>query len=125
MARGVNQVILLGRMTRDIEIRETPSGKAVGNFSLAVNRGKEEVDFIEMTAWEKTAEIMAQYTQKGSQLVVVGSLRQETWEDKDSGKKRSKLTVTAHDVTFVGGKGDTENVPTDVDDEISLENIPF
>lgn len=129
MARSVNQVILLGRMTRDIEVRATTSGKSIGDFSLAVDRGNDEADFFDVVAWEKTAELLQQYTQKGSKVLVQGRIRQESWDDKETGKKRSKVVVVAQDVTFLDAKGESTGkdvVPTDIDDKpIDLSEIPF
>lgn len=133
MARSVNQVILLGRITQDVEVRTTTSGKNVTQFSLAVDKAgsQEGADFFEVTAWDKLAELLAQYTQKGSKVLVQGRLQQDTWDDKDTGKKRSRVTVTANDVTFLDSKqdGNTNSkdvVPTDIDDKpIDLSEIPF
>jgi single-strand DNA-binding protein len=143
MAKSINQVILLGRLTRDPEERTTSSGKTVVNFSLAVDRaGKDDgADFFEITAWEKLGELVTQYLGKGRPCVVQGRLRQETWDDKDSGKKRSKISITATDITFLGSKSDEpvidrsesqENLDADeypdddiVDKPIDLSEIPF
>lgn len=131
MAKSVNQVILLGRLTADVELRSTASGKNVASFSLAVDRNGEGADFFEITAWEKTAELLQQYTGKGSKILVQGRLQQESWDDKDSGKKRSKVTVVANDVTFLDSKQTSENTSTDtivedIDDKpIDLSEIPF
>jgi len=131
MAKSVNQVTLLGRITNDIEVRTTTSGKNVAQFSLAVDKmgSQEGADFFEVTAWEKLAELLGQYTQKGSKILVLGRLQQETWDDKDTGKKRSKVVVTANDVTFLDNKSDSKPrdvAPTDIDDKpIDLSEIPF
>jgi single-strand DNA-binding protein len=131
MAKSVNQVILLGRLTADVELRSTASGKNVASFSLAVDRNGEGADFFEITAWEKTAELLQQYTGKGSKILVQGRLQQESWDDKDSGKKRSKVTVVANDVTFLDSKQTSENasqdtIVEDIDDKpIDLSEIPF
>lgn len=133
MAKSVNQVILLGRIVQDIEVRTTTSGKNVAQFSLAVDKAgsQEGADFFEVTAWEKLAELLGQYTHKGSKVLVQGRLQQDSWDDKDSGKKRSKVTVTANDVTFLDSKqdGNTESkdfAPTDIEDKpIDLSEIPF
>lgn len=131
MAKSVNQVTLLGRITNDVEVKTTTSGKNVTQFSLAVDKAgnQEGADFFEVTAWEKLAELLGQYTQKGSKVLVLGRLQQETWDDKDSGKKRSKITVVANDVTFLDNKSDSQPrdvAPTDIDDKpIDLSEIPF
>jgi single-strand DNA-binding protein len=101
---GYNQVVLLGNLTADPELRYTPNGTAVTDLRLAVNetrRGEEVTLFIDVTAWDKTAEACGQYISKGSQILVAGRLRQETWEDRDTGKKRSKISVTANTVQFL------------------------
>lgn len=131
MAKSVNQVTLLGRITNDIEVRTTASGKNVVQFSLAVDKmgNQEGADFFEVTAWEKLAELLGQYTHKGSKILVLGRLQQESWEDKETGKKRSKIVVVANDVTFLDNKTDSQSkdvAPTDIDDKpIDLSQIPF
>lgn len=131
MAKSVNQVILLGRLTRDIELRATGTGKNVAELSLAVDRGNDETDFFDVVAWDKLAELVAQYTQKGSKVLVQGRIRQDTWDDKETGKKRSKVVVVATDVTFLDPKGEGQSqpkdvIPTDIDDKpIDLSEIPF
>lgn len=145
MARSINQVILMGRLTHDPEMRTTPSGKNVCTFSIAVDRmtRDDQADFFSVTAWEKTAELVNQYLSKGSRCLVQGRLRQESWEDKESGKRRSRVEVVANDVTFLdsagGGSGSNRSddssssdssqkdvSPKDVDDSpIDLSEIPF
>lgn len=147
MARGINQVILMGRLTRDPETRSTSSGKTVTSFSLAVDRGgqDDQADFFDVTAWEKTGELVAQYLSKGRRVLVQGRLRQDSWDDKDTGKKRSKVEVVAFDVTFLDGpsgenggnvapaaapsgnkKKSDDVVIEDIDDKpIDLSEIPF
>jgi single-strand DNA-binding protein len=109
-----NQVTIIGNLTRDPEIRYTPKGSAVGDVSLAVNRkyktdsgeAKEETTFVDCTAWGKTAELIGQYCKKGNPLFIVGRLQQDTWEDKATGQKRSKLKVVIENMQFLGGKSD-------------------
>lgn len=148
MARSINQVILMGRLTRDPETRTTASGKNVTSFSLAVDRNTQEdqADFFDVTAWEKLGDLVAQYLSKGRRCLVQGRLRQDSWEDKETGKKRSRVEVVATDVTFLDGPNDgagnsgggqsrpqpsqskgTDNAPTDVDTSapIDLSEIPF
>jgi single-strand DNA-binding protein len=108
MAKGFNKVILMGNLTRDPEVRTTPSGQSVTNFSLAVNRTwrgqdgtqQESVSYIDCVAWGKTGEIIAQYMQKGRALLVSGRLDQRSWEQ--DGQKRSKVEVIVEDFNFVG-----------------------
>lgn len=107
----LNSVVLVGRLVRDPELRYTPQGAAVGEFTLATNRrftkkdGEkvEEVAFIDVVAWNRLAEISAEYLKKGRMVVVLGQLTQDRWEDKDTGQKRSKIRVLASTVQFLGG----------------------
>ena len=111
MARSFNQVILMGNLTRDPELRQTPNGQNVCSFSLALNRSfkgsdgewKEATDFIDIIAWGPLGERVAQYLTKGRPCLVNGRLQSSSWE-KD-GQKRSKVEVVAQDVTFLGGAG--------------------
>ncbi|MFZ3009429.1 MAG: single-stranded DNA-binding protein [Candidatus Microsaccharimonas sp.] len=105
MAKSINQVILMGRLTRDPEQRTTTTGKVIANFSIAVDRGGQDdaADFFEITAWEKLGELVMQYLGKGRRVLVQGRLRQDSWDDKETGKKRSRVEVTATDVTFLDG----------------------
>lgn len=145
MARSINQVILMGRLTRDPEQRTTSTGKTIASFSIAVDRGGESdtADFFEITAWEKLGELVIQYLAKGRRVLVQGRLRQDSWDDKETGKKRSRVEVTATDVTFLDGPSDGagSNQPSspsnaaqknddvvieDIDDKpIDLSEIPF
>lgn len=152
MAKGFNKVTLMGNLTRDPEVRTTPSGQSVANFSLAVNRTwrdangqtQEAVSYIDCVAWGKAGEIIAQYMQKGRALLVSGRLDQRSWDDKESGAKRSKIEVVVEDFNFVdggsGGAGDgaapratasntkaSQPVVEDVIDDkpIDLSEIPF
>ena len=146
MAKSINQVILMGRLTRDPEVRTTTTGKTIASFSLAVDRGGQDdaTDFFEVTAWEKLGELVNQYLSKGRRCLVQGRLRQDSWDDKETGKKRSKVEVVATDVTFLDGPSgdrDSSSNPTsssnakkksddvvieDIDDKpIDLSEIPF
>ena len=140
MARSINQVILLGRLTRDPEQRTTASGKNVVSFSIAVDRQSQDdqADFFNITAWDKLGDLVMQYLSKGRRVLIQGRLRQDSWEDKDTGKRQSRIEVTASDVTFLDGpKGDNsgsaapkttkkEEVVTEIDDKpIDLSEIPF
>src|SRR6266566_7985667 len=114
MAKGFNKVILMGNLTRKPETRTTPNGQSVTSFGLAVNRTwrsqdgsqQEAVSFIDCVAWGKAGEIIAQYLDKGSAVLVSGRLDQRSWDDKESGQKRSKVEVVVEDFNFVGGRGD-------------------
>src|SRR5580693_6799904 len=104
-----NRVIIAGNLTRDPELRYTPKGSAVANFSLAVNRtwksesgeNKEEVSFIDIEAWGRQAEVIAQYMRKGRPLLIEGRLKQDTWEDKNTHQKQSKLKVVLESFSFI------------------------
>lgn len=109
---SVNKVMLLGNLTRDPELRYTPQGAAVCEFALALNhvytnkqtgQKVEEVSFIDIVAWGRTAELCAEYLKKGRQVHVEGRLKQDRWESPE-GKKMSKVRVTAEAVTFLGSR---------------------
>ena len=107
-----NKVIIGGRLTRDPDSRITPQGKHVANFSLAINEKRtdhtgnvvESVNFFDVTAWAKTAELVERYVKKGSTILVEGKLQQETWTDKATGQNRSKVSIRAESIQFVGTK---------------------
>lgn len=110
----VNKVILIGNLTRDPEIKHTSRGSAVTDIGLALNRvytsengeRKEETTFVEVTLWGRTAEIAGEYLKKGRQVYIEGRLQLDTWEDKQSGQKRSKLRVVAENMVLLNsGKG--------------------
>jgi len=135
----VNQVFLIGRLTHDMDLRFTTAGKAVGKFSIAVNKKrkiedqwKDEPGFFEIVLWGQLAEHLKQYLSKGKQIAVVGELTQERWE-KD-GQKRSKVTVTASSVQLLGGSsagsdggsGQTQEPQSSAGDGYPpYEDIPF
>lgn len=151
MARSFNQVILLGNLTRDPELRTIPSGQSVCSFSLALNRSykgadgnwQEATDYIDVVAWGPLGERVAQYLTKGRPALVNGRLQSRSWEQ--DGQKRSKVEVVANDVTFLGGRNDNDagsSAPSssskssskktddvvieDIGDEpINLDDIPF
>lgn len=109
----LNKVFLMGHLTRDPETSSTPSGTLVSKFGIAYNRKigegdnrREEVVFVDITAWARTAEIVQQYVHKGDPLFIEGRLSFDTWEDKNGGGKRSRLYVTAENVQLLGGKRD-------------------
>lgn len=153
MAKGFNKVILMGNLTRDVEMRTTSGGQNVASFSLAVTRSwrgqdgqqQEQTSFINCVAWGKAGEIIAQYTSKGSSLLVSGRLDQRSYEDKD-GNKRQAVEVVVEDFNFTGGRGGESGgnsgsysspapasasksddvVIDDIDDKpIDLSEIPF
>ena len=108
----LNKIILMGRLTRDPELRRTNSGTAVTSFSLAVDRdfksqsGEKETDFIDIVAWRSTAEFVSKYFTKGRMAVVEGRLQIRDWTDKDGGKRRS-AEVVADNVYFGDSKRDS------------------
>src|SRR5438105_6488413 len=112
MARSLNQVTLMGNLTRDPELRQTPSGQNVTSFSLALNRSykdasgesQEATDYIDIVAWGPLAERVAQYLSKGRRCLVQGRLQSRSWEQE--GQKRSKVEVLASDVTFLDSRGE-------------------
>ena len=151
MAKGFNKVILMGNLTRDVEVRTTASGQSVANFSLAISRSwrgqdgqqQDQTSFINCVAWGKVVDIIAQYVHKGSPLLVSGRLDQRSYQDKD-GNKRSAVEVVVEDFNFVGsGRSDNSSpsapssnqstnsksqdvVIEDIDDKpIDLSEIPF
>ncbi len=152
MARGFSKAIIMGNLTRDPEMRSTPSGASVCGFSVAVNRTfkdssgqqQEAVSFIDCSAWGKAGEIIAQYAKKGSGIMVSGRLDQRSWEDKE-GQKRSRVEIVVEDFNFIGGgnrsgsgdgnytggsdtasAGSSDVAPSDIsDDPIDLSEIPF
>ncbi|MBC7835196.1 MAG: single-stranded DNA-binding protein [Phycisphaerales bacterium] len=112
MANSYNKVILMGNLTRDLELRYTPNNTAVANFGVAVNREwkspdgqkNEEVTFVDCEAWGKQAEIMSQYLSKGRKVFLEGRLKLDTWKDKTDGSNRSKLKVVVEEFRFVDSK---------------------
>ena len=111
MARSLNQVTLMGNLTRDPELRQTPTGQNVTSFSLALNRSykdqsgewKEVTDYIDIVCWGPLAERVAQYLSKGRRCLGQGRLQSRSWEQ--DGNKRSKVEVLANDVTFLDARG--------------------
>src|SRR4051812_33110669 len=111
-----NKVVLMGNLTRDPQLRHLPNNLVVAEFGLACNRryrtaageDKEEVAFVDCTAFGRQAETIGQYCTKGKPLFVEGRLKYDTWDDKSGGGKRSKLSVVVENFQFIGAKGDTE-----------------
>ena len=112
----LNKIIIMGRLTRDPELRRTGSGTAVTSFSLAVDRdfksqsGEKETDFIDVVAWRSTAEFVSKYFTKGRMAVVTGRLQIRNWTDKEGNKRRS-AEVVADNVYFGDSKRDAESGP--------------
>lgn len=123
-----NQVTLLGRLAGEPEIRMTTSGKKIASFTVAVSKNEEEASFIDCEAWEKTADNIEKLSKKGAQVLVSGSLRQDTWEDKETGKKRSKIKVIVYRFILTSSNGDyqpTSNEANEAIENNSYSEIPF
>jgi single-strand DNA-binding protein len=151
MARSFNQAIIMGNLTRDPELRTTPSGQSVASFAVATNRSwtdasgerKDAVEYHEVVAWGKLGELANQYLAKGRKVMVVGRLQTQSWE-KD-GVKRQRTEIVASDISFLDSRGSAaagapepaaDEQPTaaksgDVviedlgDDQVNLDDIPF
>ncbi len=135
-----NKVVLLGNLTRDPEVRYTPSGTAVASFAIAVNRRykqgdetKDEVSYIDIVVFGKQAEACGQYLNKGDGILVDGRLQQRRWDDKETGQKRSKIEVVAQSVNFMpkrsgqqaaGARGGAESEPMP-EPPVGEDDIPF
>lgn len=109
---SLNKVMLIGNLTRDPEVRYTPKGSAVCDMAIAVNRRfqtdsgerQEEVTYLDIVLWGKTAELAGQYLAKGRSVFIEGRLQMDTWEDKNTGQKRSKIRVVAENMQFLGSQ---------------------
>ena len=150
--RGFSKAIITGNLTRDPELRTTPNGANVCSFSVAVNRvyrdtsgeQKEDVSFIDCSAWGKLGEMISQYAKKGTGVLVSGRLDQRSWEDKNGGGKRSRVEIVVEDFNFVGGAREggastgsfggspsstdtpASSIPDDIPEEdIDLSDVPF
>jgi len=129
----MNTVNIVGRLSADPELRSTQSGKNVLSFTVAVRRDKENTDWINCIAWEKTAELISNYFQKGSEIGITGRIQTSSFEDKQ-GNKRKTTDVIVNQITFIGSKSEakptntksTDTAPTEISDEpIDLSEIPF
>lgn len=159
--RGFSKAIVAGNVTRDPEMRSTAGGSQVCSFAIAVNRTfrdssgnqQDQVSYIDCVAWGKSAEIISQYVKKGSALLVSGRLEQRSWEDKNTGQRRSRTEIIIEDFSFISNNGNGGNggggsygggtkksagdtagetdfgsdvAPDDVpEDQINLDEIPF
>jgi single-strand DNA-binding protein len=114
---NLNRVLLIGNLTRDPEVRYTPKGTAVAEIGLAINRTysgedgekKEETTFVDVTLWARQAETAGQYLKKGRQVFIEGRLQLDTWDDKQTGQKRSRLRVVCENFQFLGSRPEGEN----------------
>src|ERR1700746_1728517 len=117
---NLNRVLLIGNLTRDPEVRYTPKGTAVADLGLAVNRvysgedgeKKEETTFVDVTLWARQAEIAGQYLKKGRPVFIEGRLQLDTWDDKQTGQKRSRLRVVCENMQLLGSRPESEGPPT-------------
>ena len=149
--RGFSKAIIAGNLTRDPELRTTTTGSTVCGFAVAVNRvykdsngdQKEDVSFIDCSAWGRLGEVINQYAKKGTGVLVSGRLDQRSWEDKNGGGKRSKVEIVVEDFNFTGGgyrdggagsfatpsatssQPAPSDIPDDIPDEIDLGDVPF
>ncbi len=111
---NLNKVMLIGNLTRDPEIKYTPKGSAIAELGLAINRyyttesgeKKEETTFVDVTLWGRQAEIAKEYLGKGKPVYIEGRLQLDTWDDKQTGQKRSKLRVTGEQMQLLGARGE-------------------
>lgn len=138
----MNTALLIGNLTRDPELRYTSGGKAIAEFSIAVNKGSGEnrtTTFIRCEAWEKTAEYIAERARKGGKVFVEGELKVDTWNDKETGKRREKMIVNVRSITVMTGVDfmqevafePTPNVPQSKptprsdEEEENFDDLPF
>lgn len=134
----MNKVVLIGRLTKDIEIRYTQKEDAVGNFTLAVQRnyknanGETESDFINCVCFKQIAKLIEQYTNKGDQLAIEGKIQTRNYEDKE-GKKRTSTEVVVENIQFLGAKKKEENpykdmsIKTEASQQFEIDDsmLPF
>ncbi len=115
-----NKVILIGNLTRDPQVKYLPSGTAVAEIGLAVNRTwfdkqsnsrKEEVTFVDVTLWDRTAEVAGEYLTKGKQVLIEGRLQMDSWEDRETKQKRTKLKIVGESMTMLGSRNDGGGAP--------------
>jgi len=111
-----NKVILVGNLTRDPEVRYTPSGTAVSDIGLAVNRTwfdkqsnerREETTFVDITLWARQAEVAGEYLSKGRSVLIEGRLQLDQWDDRETGQKRSRLRVVCENMQMLGSRSDS------------------
>ena len=122
---SINRVVLLGNMTRDPELRRTGTGKAVTNFTLALNRyNNDEADFVDCVCWEKIAENTAQYCHKGSKVAVEGSIQTGSYVDKD-GHNRKTVNVLCNRVEFINTNNSSNNLQPQINNNYNNLNDPL
>lgn len=122
---SINRVVLLGNMTRDPELRRTGNGKAVTNFTLALNRyNNDEADFVDCVCWERIAENTAQYCSKGSKVAVEGSIQTGSYVDKD-GHNRKTVNVLCNRVEFINTNNSSNNLQPQINNNYNNLNDPI
>ena len=112
---NLNKVMLMGNLTRDPEVKYTPKGTAIAEFGMAINRNyttesgekREEVTFVDVELWSRLAELAGEYLKKGRPVYIEGRLRLDTWDDKQTGQKRSRMRVVGEVMQFLGGRDDS------------------
>ena len=124
----MNKVILMGRLTRDVEMRQTPNGVSLARFSIAVNRrfagkdAQQQADFINCVAWRQTGEFIARYFQKGSMIAIVGSIQTRSWDGND-GKKQYATEVIVDEAYFTGSKSENSTGGNTDFSDSGLDNL--
>jgi single-strand DNA-binding protein len=127
---NLNKVILAGRLTSDVELKQTTTGVSVCSFTLAVNRkfsanGQQQTDFIQCQAWRQTAEFISKYFKKGSALCISGSIQTRSWTDSNN-QKRYATEVVADEAMFVDGKNDSQGADVPNYEEMNADDdCPF
>lgn len=119
--KDIVNITAIGRLVRNPDLKETKTGKKVISFSLAINHYGDEVSYIDCQAWEKLAETINQYCEKGNQVGISGSLKQERWQDGD-GKNKSKIIIIVKDIQFLTPRTGTDN---GIGVKLSNDDIPF
>jgi single-strand DNA-binding protein len=151
---NLNRVLLIGNLTRDPEVRYTPKGTAVTDIGMAINRvftsedgeRREEVTYVDVVLWARLAEIAGQYLKKGWPVFIEGRLQLDTWDDKQTGQKRSRMRVVAENLQLLGSReseggptgpaparrpatgatqSPSESQPRDPDLDVEPDDIPF
>lgn len=123
----MNTVAIMGRLTKDVELKTTQSGKSWVKFSIAVPVGKGKAEFFDCFAWETTAEFISKYFQKGSMIAIEGHLKQNSYKNKDGGVT-NKIEICADKLSFCGGKKDDALKDTDepeIESEPEFDDLPF
>ncbi len=124
----MNNLSLVGRLTRDVELKQTATGTAVASLSLAVNEkfgDTEHTNFFDCVAFGRQAEVLEQYVKKGHRLGITGKIKQNRWSDKDSGKGRSKVEIIILNFMFLNAKNEAGQETVIPDNPFSDDSVPF